>query len=115
MERAHLSAILTAYLELDADLNGYTPPTQPVLVSLPDQVEVNDNELINAASQSYAAGIMSLETAVRKQHPEWTPEQVEEEVQKIREDERSRNAYDPLALAPGDEAFSTGDAGGVEQ
>ena len=115
MERAHLSAILTAYLELDADLNGYTPPTQPVLVSLPDQIEVNENELINAASQSYAAGIMSLDTAVRKQHPEWTPEQVEEEVQKIREDERSRNAFDPLALAPGDEAFSTGDDGGVEQ
>lgn len=111
MERAHLSAILTAYLELDADLNGYAPPTQPVLVALPDQVEVNDNELINAAASSYSAGIMSLSTAVRKQHPEWTPDQVEDEVEAIRADERARSAFDPLTLEAGDAPFSTGDAG----
>lgn len=96
MQRAHLSAMLTAYLELDAGINGYAAPTAPVLVSLPDQVEVTEQELENSIANMFTAGVMSLHTAVKKQHPEWTPEEMAEEVRRIQA-ERRLNDYDPLA------------------
>ncbi|APT92897.1 hypothetical protein CPHO_08360 [Corynebacterium phocae] len=96
MQRAHLSAILTAYVEMDALLNGYQPPTQPVLVSLPDQIEVSENEISDAVVTQHNAGVMSLRTAVRKLHPEWTPDEVDAELQEL---ERQHSyAVDPFAL-----------------
>ena len=96
-ERAHLSLLLTAYLEMDAALNGYTPPTRPVLVSLPDQVEATETERIANVASVFNAGVLSIEAAVDTLHPEWTDEQKGMEVERIRALRRGEQPFDPLA------------------
>lgn len=95
-ERAHLSHILTAYLHLDALLNGYAPPTNPVIVSLPDQIEVSEQEVTGTVTSQYTAGLMSRHAAIKKLHPEWTPEEVAEEEARIREEQATITPTDPL-------------------
>ena len=95
-ERAHLSHILTAYLHMDALLNGYTPPTKPVVVSLPDQIEVSEQELTGSVTTVYTSGLMSIRAALTKLHPEWTPEEVEAEELRIKQDQAAAMPQDPL-------------------
>lgn len=95
-ERAHLSHILTAYLHMDALLNGYAPPKKPVVVSLPDQIEVSEQELTGSVTAVYTSGLMSIRAALTKLHPEWTPEEVEAEELRIKQDQAAAMPQDPM-------------------
>lgn len=102
-ERAHLSHMLTAYLQLDADLNGYPPPTEKVLVSLPDQIEVSEQETIGSVTAVYTAGLMSVQAALLKLHPEWTPEEIAAEEARIMREQANTEPIDPLLGLQDDE------------
>lgn len=102
-ERAHLSHMLTAYLQLDADLNGYPPPTEKVIVSLPDQIEVSEQETIGSVTAVYTAGLMSVQAALLKLHPEWTPEEIAAEEARIMREQANAEPIDPLLGLQDDE------------
>lgn len=95
LQRQHLSTIITAYLEMDAALNNYRPPTKPVLVSLPERIDVTEVELADNTSKLFGAGLLSIEAAVNRLHPEWTDEQRAEEVNRLRERE-GLSTFDPF-------------------
>lgn len=96
MQRAHLSALLTSYLEMDAALNNYPAPTRPVVVSLPDNIEISEREMSDQVVTQHNAGVMSLGLAVRKLHPEFTPDEVKEEIAAIKAE--TSYAPDPFHL-----------------
>lgn len=108
-ERAHLSSLLTAWLQMDADLNGYTAPQHPVIVSLPDQIEVSEEEIAANVSSVYSNGLSSLVRAVAKLHPEWTPEEITREVELIKQERREEAPADPFAGLGLDEDPARGD------
>ena len=81
---------------MDALLNGYAPPTKPVVVSLPDQIEVSEQELTGSVTTVYTSGLMSIRAALTKLHPEWTPEEVEAEEVRIKQDQSAAMPQDPL-------------------
>lgn len=94
MERAHLSELLTAWLEMDADLNGYASPTRPVVVALPDQIEVSERETIESVASLRSVDGISIPAMVRKLHPEWTADEVDVEIAELRRERQG--AVDPF-------------------
>lgn len=108
MQRAHLSTLCTAYLQVDAALNGYQPPEKPVNVALPNPVQETNRDISEEVTQRYTAGVQSLKASVTRLHPEWTEAEIEAEVEQIIKEERSRAGVDPFSIGqdeyPGDDS-----------
>lgn len=95
--RAMLGQLLTVWQHIDADLNGGEKLTRPVDVSMADIVTDTEKDKAEKIGIYRAHGVASLEYSVRELHPEWGEEQVQAEVQAIREEQRMGEPYDPLA------------------
>lgn len=65
-------------------------------VEFGNPIPVDEHERTNDLAVAVTGEIMSRETAVREQHPDWSDEQVDEELQRIRED----LGGDPVAPDP---------------
>lgn len=94
--RAGLSELLTAYLHMDAQINGYQPPTRLVNVAIPEPVQDTDKDRAERAQSLRAADAASTYYLVRDLHPEWTPREVDEEVARIVEERRAGMPADPF-------------------
>lgn len=102
MWRTGLSEIATAALDIDAMLNGGEPLVNPVTVGLTDPVQENELDRITAAGTMRDKRIASIEHVVDRLHPEWTSEEREIEVERIRSEDSP--ASDPLEFLRSDEA-----------
>lgn len=94
--RAGLSELLTAYLHMDAQINNYPPPTRMVNISITEPVQDTDRDRAERAQSLRAAEAASTYYLVRDLHPEWTEQQVEEEVSRIVEERRAGMPVDPF-------------------
>lgn len=94
--RAALGELATAWLTIDADLNGYQPPQMPVQVSMREPVEATEDDEARTLSTLRAAGIASLRYAVRRLHPEWTVEEVDAEIRELQAELTGVTPPDPL-------------------
>ena len=99
MARAALSELATAVLEVDAFLNDTIPPTMPVNVSMVSPVVNTELDEAQAIGELRSAGVASVEYAVARLHPEWTPEQQTTEVAAIRSE---TSVTDPFTILPPD-------------
>ena len=77
-----LEYILTVMLQLDRKVFGTTGihDEDRVSVSFPDVLTEDIGTVANAVSLLHAAQAASLETLVKMQHPEWTQQQITDEV-----------------------------------
>ena len=107
--RSDLSEIITAYLCLDAALNGYEPPTRLVNVALPDVVQETELDRTNAVLNIRQARAGSTKYLVRRLHPEWTQQEVDEEVAAIAAEEALSNPVDPFSIGADQPFDDTGD------
>lgn len=96
--RAGLSALITAWLKLDASLNNYTPPSRPVDVALIEPVEDTPLDTATRMQTLRAAQLASIDWAVRELHPEWTLDQVETEIDRIKAEARAGMPIDPFDI-----------------
>lgn len=101
--RAALGELITAWVHMDAALNGYTPPETPVNVAMAEPVQNTERDEATVIGDLRTAGVLSLFAAVERLHPEWTVEQIEVEVQRIREEQGT--APDPGEYANMDEVL----------
>ncbi|CAB0889450.1 phage portal protein [Corynebacterium diphtheriae bv. mitis] len=95
MWRAALSELMTAYLWIEAGIHGVQGPARPVNVAMREPVQETDLDRANAVQTLRGAQVMSIETAVERLHPEWTPQEKELEVQRIKAENA---AVDPFTL-----------------
>lgn len=107
--RSELSEIITAYLCLDAALNSYEPPTRLVNVSLPEVVQETELDRTNAVLNLRQARAASTRYLVRRLHPEWTKQEVDEEVAAIMAEEAMSNPVDPFSIGADQPFDDTGD------
>ena len=98
--RSGLSAIETARLALTAHLHGFTPPTKPVNVALVEPVQETERDRSAMVQEWHSSDSASTRTRVRTLHPEWTKEEVEEEVAEILRERREGMPVDPFTLTP---------------
>lgn len=96
--RAGLSEVITAYLSLDAELNGYEPPTRLVNVALPEVVQETELDRTQAAQNLRSADAASTRYLVRRLHPEWTQPEVDDEVAEILAERKAGMPSDPFAI-----------------
>ena len=99
MARAALSELATAMLEVDAYLNNTQPPTMPVNVSMVSPVVNTELDEAQAIRELRSAGVASVDYAVTRLHPEWTPEQVQAEIAAIKAE---NTVSDPFTILPPD-------------
>lgn len=97
LARAGLSALATGAVAVHAGIHGYAPPERPVDVSLQDPIQETELDRTQAARNLREARAASTRYLVRRLHPEWTPEQVDEEVAEIRTED---GPTDPFILPP---------------
>lgn len=55
-----------------------------IQVSFGDYIVETENSIVSTVANQMAAGVISTETALKEIHPDWTPEQILEEVNRIR-------------------------------
>ena len=55
-----------------------------IQVSFGDYIVETENNIVSTVANQMAAGVISTETALKEIHPDWTPEQILEEVNRIR-------------------------------
>lgn len=95
--RAGLQQLLTAWGHVDALLNGLPAPTTNVTVTMQEPVQDTDLDRAQTAEALRNSGAASVRHLVTRLHPEWSPQQVEEEVAEIRRDQ-GLVQIDPLAV-----------------
>lgn len=61
---------------------GGTPPS----IERANPLPADDTEIVNRNALAVSASIRSLQVAIEDQHPDWTPDEVEDEIKRIRED-----------------------------
>ncbi|MBV7292366.1 phage portal protein [Corynebacterium sp. TAE3-ERU16] len=94
MWRAGLSDLLTAWSALDGVLNDYQGAEKPVDVAMFYPVEDTELDKARTVAAYRDAGAASTEYAVDRMHPEWTQEQKDEEVARIKAEQGIQ--VDPL-------------------
>lgn len=95
--RAGLSHMVHAYLQVDAAIHGYTPPQFPPNVALVEPVEDTPRDTAQRIGELHDRELASTEWAVGELHPEWTPEQVDEEIALIKARRAEGMPVDPFA------------------
>jgi A118 family predicted phage portal protein len=81
-----LEDILLMMLEIDAAVFKSGVEIIRPVVEMQDGVKTDINDIAPGISTLLTAGAMSAEVAVRTQHPDWSEQQVQDEVKRIRED-----------------------------
>lgn len=99
MLRAGLSQILTAAVQVDSALHDYRADDALVQIALADVVQDTELDRTKAVMNLRSARAASTRYLVQRLHPEWSEQQVDEEVSAINRDE----SPDPFMLSP-DEA-----------
>jgi hypothetical protein len=93
-----------------------TPPAFKRAKPLPD----DENEIVQRHVMAVQGEIESIEQAILVMHPDWTQSQIDDEVEKIREDRSGPNPVDVIPLTepppvPGTDQPTTKDALGAQQ
>ena len=94
--RAGLGELLTAWLEMDAELNNYAPPTRMVDVSVAEPVQATELDEATTVQTLRTAGVASTRYAVTRLHPEWTDEQINEELAELQREQRAEMGVNPF-------------------
>lgn len=85
--RAGLTEFVKIVMELDAiHFETGLHLTQPPVVRFPSQATQSDSELAQTIATKRSAGIISVAQAVQQVNPDWTSEEVDEELDRIAED-----------------------------
>lgn len=94
--RAGLGQLLTAWLEMDADLNGYAPPTRPVNVNMAEPVQATELDEATTLGTLRQHGLVSQRAALTRLHPEWTAEELQAELNELRAEEQAGMPANPF-------------------
>lgn len=94
--RAGLGELLTAWLEMDAALNRYTPPTHAVNVAVAEPVQATELDEATTVQTLRNAGVASTRYAVTRLHPEWTQEQIDNELAELAREQRAEVGVNPF-------------------
>ena len=97
--RAGLGELLTSWLEMDATLNNYAPPTRMVNVSIAEPVQATELDEATTVQTLRTAGVASTRYAVTRLHPEWTEEQINAELAELRAENRADIGMNPFENA----------------
>ncbi|MDK8578336.1 hypothetical protein QP905_08250 [Corynebacterium pseudodiphtheriticum] len=110
-QRDHLSHIMTAAVNMDAMIHGYPPLTQLVQVAMPDPIVETEQEEAEVVATQVREGIGSTEWAVRRLRKEWTEDQIQAELERLREDRQAGSPIDPLGSFSFDSSELSDDSG----
>jgi hypothetical protein len=103
-EMLRLSALLDSETVGDGDMikEGYNWVEADGMISvrLADGLPEDENEMSAIIQKLRSAGVLSIKEAIRKANPEWTEEQVEQELSDIQGDIGTETAALGNALAP---------------
>lgn len=103
-EMLRLAAILDQEAVGDGDMikpgAEWAEADAPVSVQLADGLPEDDNEKSAIIQKLRSAGVLSIREAIKIANPEWTEEQVDQEIENIREDTASDTQAIGNALAP---------------
>lgn len=104
MRKSALSRLATTQMRVEAAVFNSPAPTDQIRVEWPNADQASPRDIAETADLLKRAEAASTETRVQMIHPEWTPEQVAEEVARIR-DESSM----PISiLGPSESTFAAG-------
>lgn len=106
-----LEALAVKALAVDAVVFGGAVPDAPVTVTFPPAARESTETLARTVRELRSATAASIETAVRMAHPDWSEDDVAEEVDRIRE-EQGEPAPDPAVLGVRGFGLDTLDAPG---
>lgn len=104
----HLSALLTTMLAMHVErfapraADGSLIQAYPVTVTLPEAVQPTDLELAAVAKAYHEAEAASVETRVRKLHPEWSSAEIQDEVTKLTPVDPVTFGLSGAGVGPGD-------------
>lgn len=84
---------------LENALGGANLKTDAPVIEWGDMLPKAESERNEEERKNYGDGVQSLETTVRKLHPDWTEKAIEEEIKKI-EDEKAVEAINPKYQQP---------------
>lgn len=111
--RAGLSELLTAYLHLHAAINKYAPPTKPVDVSIVEPVQETDLDKARTLGELRSHNLASIHHGVTTLHPEWTPAQIDAEVERIIAEMQGSAPADPFDVGEDMSPDPVADADGI--
>lgn len=95
--RAGLGDLLTAWVQMDAAINGYAPPVGRVEVAMAEPVQATELDEATTVQTLRAAGVASTRYAVTRLHPEWTEDQIEAEIAELNAEQERGMPVDPFA------------------
>lgn len=98
--RPALERLLTSLLRIDAEVfpSGVTPLA--VRVNFPEGIQATPRQLAEEASLMSSADASSRYTRIKHMHPDWSDQQVGEELERMAED-TSRSIIDPMTFGLG--------------
>ena len=103
-EMLRLAALLDTEAVGEGDMikpaGEWVEPDGAISVKLADGLPEDENEKSAIVQKLRSAGVISIRESIRKSNPEWTEEQVDQEIENIREDTASDTQAIGNALAP---------------
>jgi hypothetical protein len=84
---------------LENALSGTAYEVKAPAIEWGDMLPKADSERDTEEIEKYAGGVQSLETTVRRMHPDWSEEAIEAEIQKI-QDEKAADTLNPIYTQP---------------
>lgn len=97
--RAGLQHIVMAWAGMDALIHGWSQPQVLPKIAMPEPVQDTDLDRAKTVQAQRDSGSASIYTGVKTLHPEWGEDEVNAEVQRIRDDQ-GMNLVDPFMGAP---------------
>ena len=97
--RAGLQQIIMAWAGMDALINGWAQPPSLPRIAMEEPVQDTDLDRARAVREQRDSGAASIYTGVKALHPEWGEDEINAEVQRIREDQ-GLTLPDPFMGAP---------------
>ncbi|WP_164821345.1 phage portal protein [Paenibacillus koleovorans] len=96
---AALKAAIRKCIILENALGGKSYKVSNPVVEWGDMLPKADSERDSEETEKFAGGVQSLETTVRRMHPDWSEEAIQEEVEKIQE-EQAVDSLNPQLTQP---------------
>lgn len=93
---------------LENKLGGQQLEIKDPVIEWGDMMPKADSEKDSEETEKYTAGVQSLETTIRRMHPDWSEESIYAEIEKI-QNEKAVDAMNPTFTQPPRVTLPTGD------
>lgn len=97
---AALKAAIRKCIILENALGGKDMKVKDPVVEWGDMLPKAESERDREEMEKYAAGVQSLETTIRRMHPDWSEDAINEEIQKIQDEQAVAGAFNPTFAQP---------------